>query len=70
MAIQGTMGYCEGDVKSATYGVGQYVEFVNDATELGFTTNISPDYISARNDKGLITGEWSSKHGGQLAWSE
>lgn len=70
MAIQGTMGHCEGGVKSATYGVSQYVEFVNDATELGFKTDITATYISAKNSNGLVMGEWTAKEGGMLAWKE
>lgn len=70
MNIRGTMGVCDGDVKSATYGVGQLDEFTHDAAELGFVLGtITPDYVSVKNTDGLITGEFSSRYGGQLAWS-
>ena len=71
MTIQGTMGYCEGDVKSATYSPTQYNEFIHDAESLGYTTDVSPvrGLAWAYDNQGLITGDWSSKHGGSLAWS-
>jgi hypothetical protein len=72
MSIQGTPGVTVGETKSATYGPTQYREFINDAEELGLTTDFTNGLESkawAYDAKGLITGEWSSKTGGQLAWS-
>lgn len=71
MTIKGTIGFCEGGVESATYGPGQQQYFIDDANELGLVLGtITSDYISVRTADGLITGEFSSKHGGQLAWSK
>ena len=72
MSIQGTPGVTIGETKSATYGPTQYREFINDAEELGFSIDIDNGMESkawAYDAKGLIAGEWSSKTGGQLAWS-
>ena len=74
MSIQGTPGVTIGDTKSATYSPTQYREFVNDAAELGFRIRVDLDTNGATDSQaydanGQITGEWSSKTGGQLAWS-
>lgn len=69
MSIKGTMGYCDSTVKSATYGVTQLNDFLDDAKSLGFTIEHHEGHVSALNSANLITGEWSDKHGGQLAWS-
>ena len=72
MSIQGTPGVTIGETKSATYSPTQYREFINDAEELGLVTDIDTGVESkawAYDKAGKITGEWSSKTGGQLAWS-
>ena len=70
MSIKGTMGYCDSTVKSATYGVGQQDDFIHDAKEVGFVVEVvNDDYVCCRNTKGLISGEYNAKVGGQLAWS-
>lgn len=72
MSIQGTPGVTIGDTKSATYGPNQYREFLNDAEELGLVTDVTTGLATqayAYDANGQITGEWSSKTGGQLAWS-
>jgi hypothetical protein len=72
MTIQGTPGVTVGETKSATYSPTQYVEFLQDADKLGFATDVDVGYetcVTAKNEQGQITGEWSSKVGGQLAWS-
>lgn len=68
--IKGTMGYCDSTVQSATYGVTQLHDFMDDAKMKGFTIETHDGHVSALNSTGLVTGEWSDKHGGQLAWSK
>jgi hypothetical protein len=67
--IKGTMGYCDSTVKSATYGPGQQQDFIDDAKTVGQTVDVvDDDYMCSRNADGLISGEYNSKVGGQLAW--
>lgn len=70
MSIKGTMGYCDSTVKSATYGCGQQADFIHDAELVGQVVEVvDDDYMCCRDAKGLISGEYNSKVGGQLAWS-
>lgn len=72
MSIQGTPGVTIGETKSATYSPTQYREFINDAEELGFVTDVTTGMATeayAYDGNGQVTGEWSNKVGGQLAWS-
>lgn len=72
MSIQGTQGVTIGETKSATYGPTQYIEFIEDADNLGFVVDIDSGYetkVFAYDADNKITGEWSSKTGGQIAWS-
>ena len=70
MSIKGTMGYCGSTVESATYGPDQRDDFTHDAKEVGFVVEVVNDsYIWCRDTKGLISGEYNAKVGGQLAWS-
>ena len=69
MSIKGTMGYCDSIVKSATYGADQQEAFIHDAELVGQVVEVvNDDYVCSRNSKGLISGEYNSKVGGQLAW--
>jgi hypothetical protein len=59
---------------SATYGPTQYNEFIHDAEELKFDTDVTTGHYDQKawaiDSSGKITGEWSSRTGGQLAWKK
>lgn len=71
MYILGTLGYADDTTASATYGntIIDRGNFFADALTVGFSIEVHTGVVIARNEKGLVSGEWTETDGGMLAWS-
>lgn len=68
MEIKGTVGYCEGNVKSATYSRNQREDMITDANTIGLTLDINEHRVIVLDSDDKITGEWYPDFGGILTW--
>jgi hypothetical protein len=71
MNILGQLGYCDSTTMSAMYDDNDAGRdaFLTDCNTVNLAVDVvSCDYVVAKDEKGLTTGEWQRGEGGMLAW--